>query len=156
MFAGPVAVSGLRLCAKVFLMGFLFSFEICAEPTALAVAASAVTSRVGERFKVLVRDFGRRVEGLAGAPMFMAINATAHQLPSVKGDFIDVQLRDSSGKALGFVVGDDCARVLDLMGDGHLGYKVTFTNLPFAKDPRNRHKHVGGPFAEFVVTSDAQ
>ena len=101
-----------------------------------------------------VRDFGRKVEGLAGAPMFVAIHATAHQLPSANGQYIDVQLRDASGSTLGFVVGDDCPKVLDLMGDAHHGYSVTFTNLPYEKNPRNRHKHVGGPIAEFVVTGD--
>ena len=80
----------------------LFFFEF-SPPTALADATSAPSSRVGERIQVHVRDFGRKVEGLAGAPMFVAIHATAHQLPSANGQYIDVQLRDASDSTLGFV-----------------------------------------------------
>ena len=82
--------------------GLFFFFEF-SPPTALADATSAPSSRVGERIQVHVRDFGRKVEGLAGAPMFVAIHATAHQLPSANGQYIDVQLRDASDSTLGFV-----------------------------------------------------
>ena len=101
-----------------------------------------------------VRDFGRPVDGLAGAALGVPVKATAHQQPARKGPYTDVEVRDCDGKVLGYVVGDDCPKIIELMDNCRYGYSVVFTKLGYTADPRNRRKHVGGPIAEFTVSHD--
>jgi hypothetical protein len=80
----------------------------------------------------------------------MAIPATMHKRPGARG-YTDVEVRGKDGKVLGFVIGDDCPKVIALMDCPVRAYSVLFTRLEYTVNPRNRFKHVGGPFAQLEV-----